>query len=501
MTAAHLKLPRPLPFQSGVLNDPSPRKVLRAGRRFGKSVAGVVAATRGHGPLLPNGRRAMKGMLDGGNVAWVTKTYKQSKVLWRRLLRLFGPLEGSVVSIDREDRRIEMLKNGGALTVWTGHTRDAIDNLRGDAFDGVLLDEAAYIDAQYAIDEVIEPALLDTDGWLFVFSTPNGSWDGNEQRTIPSYFNRLCQAIFAGENAAWKQWHYRTEDNPCLPAEAVARLRASYPPDSPTAQQEMDASLIAGGLLALRFDAKEVLTPPREVPAHWTYFGAVDWGYSHPWSFGLYGVNESGVVTLVDSCSSRKQEPKEIARTVRDRLKARGLTFRSLGYTVAGGDVFDEHGKARGLSGDTIELQWVREGWPVRRSKASGPGMRVVSLNNMRTYFADGRFRVFDTPDNRRVLQCLATRITDPSNPEDVFKTDADANGKGGDDDYDMARYALFSRPILAKAPVLPVEQQRAGKLYDVVHGEQPTTRINRPPLPKRPEKERMTFRPTLVSR
>ena len=38
---------------------------------------------------------------------------------------------------------------------------------------------------------------------------------------------------------------------------------------------------------------------------------------------------------------------------------------------------------------------------------------------------------------------------TDPNRPDDVLKTDADADGRGGDDPYDAASYALMeaSRP------------------------------------------------------
>lgn len=448
-----LTLARPYPRQREILDDPCPKKLWRAGRRTGKSVMGEVAAIRGHGPQLANGQRMHRGMLDGGNIAWLTKTYKQSKVVWRRLLKRFRPLEGVLVRIDREDKRIEVIGNGGALTVWSGHTRDAIDNLRGDAYDGVLLDEAAYIDAEYAITEVAEPALLDNGGWMIVFSSPNAGWDGNEQRVTPSYFNRLCQAVMDGDKPAWRQWHNATADNPKLDPARVAALRAEYPEDSPTVQQEMDALLLAGGLLALRIDRERVVVPAREVPAHWTWFGAVDWGYSHPWSFGLFAMNESGVVTLVESATGRKQEPDKIFASVKAVLASRGITFAKLTYTVAGGDVFDEHGKSRGLSGQTIEQQWGVLGWSVLRSTASGSGQRVLSLNNLRSYLAEDRFRVFDTPENRRTLAVLESRISDPLNPEDVLKVDADQNGIGGDDPYDMVRYGLYSRPIMPKAP------------------------------------------------
>lgn len=467
MTAAAqpvLRLPRPLPHQIPVLEDPSPRKLWRAGRRTGKSVAGRIAAVRGHGPKGPDGYRTLPGMLDGANVAWLTKTYKQSKVVWRKLLKSFRPLEGVIVKIDREDRRIEMLDGVGAITVWSGHTRDAIDNLRGDAYDGVILDEAAYMDLEYALNDVVEPALLDHGGWVFVFSSPNAAWDGNEERQAPSFFNRLCAAVIAGAERLWRHWHNRTEDNPRLDRAALARLRERLGEQSPTAQQELDASLIAGGVLALTVDRERVEVDAAKIPPHWNLFGAFDWGYKHPWSFGLFAVSEDGEVHLVDAAMGRLQVPRAIATDVSALLERHGLTFDRLQYTAAGHDCWHES-KAKGTRVPTIAEQVNRtHGWALTRASIG----RVEGLNNLRTYLAEDRFKVHRRHWSLSALAVLESRISDPKNPEDVLKQDADADGKGGDDEYDMVRYGLASRPIAptVRQKLQPKKEDRA-RPYD----------------------------------
>lgn len=486
-TTVALHLPRPLPHQAPILNDPSPRKLWRAGRRTGKSVAGRIAAIRGHGPKRPDGKRTLPGMLDGANVAWLTKTYKQSKVVWRKLLKAFRPLEGIAVKIDREDRRIETIDGQGAITVWSGHTRDAIDNLRGDAYNGVLLDEAAYVDLEYALNDVVEPALLDHGGWVFVFSSPNAAWDGNEQRVAPSYFNRLCGEILAGVEKLWKHWHNRTEDNPRLDREALAKLRERLGPNSPTAQQELDASLIAGGLLALTIDRARVLVEPQPIPAHWPIFLAFDWGYNHPYSVGLYAVSEDGHIQRVDGVSDRQQVPTEIATAVSAMLERHGRSFADVSYTVAGHDCWHDH-KARGERTPTIAEQMAKRGWYLTKASIS----RVTGLNNMRAYLAADRFTMQDRPNNRDAVLCLETRISDPKHPEDVLKQDADQDGKGGDDFYDEVRYGLASRPMHAILPVAPLEKQEdRARPYDYA-----TQRLAPKPDPRRevePRTERHT--------
>jgi hypothetical protein len=48
-----------------------------------------------------------------------------------------------------------------------------------------------------------------------------------------------------------------------------------------------------------------------------------------------------------------------------------------------------------------------------------------------------------------RLIAAIPAMATDPNRPEDVRKTDADAEGRGGDDCYDAASYGLMeaSRP------------------------------------------------------
>jgi hypothetical protein len=385
-------------------------------------------------------------MLDGANIAWLTKTYKQSKVVWRRLMRRFRDLEGTLVTIDREDRRISMIHNEGALTVWSGHTRDAIDNVRGDGYDGVLLDEAAYIDSEYAIGEVVEPSLLDTGGWLFVFSSPNAGWDGNEQRLTPSYFNRLCGEILSGGRTEWRQWHNVTDDNPKLSRDAVAKLREQYGPDSPTVQQEMDALLLAGGLLSFVVKRDQVVVAPFPRPRHWKYFAAFDWGYNHPFSFGLFTTDEDGTVYLVERVSARRKVPVDIALAIGTRLlEDHGLAFNDLEYTVAGHDCWAEK-RSLGETVPTVAEQCAAHGWQLKKASIS----RVAGANNIRAYLRSQRLKVLKTPGPLSVLLNLEGRVNDPLNPEDVLKVNADQDGRGGDDDYDMLRYGLASRPIAA---------------------------------------------------
>ena len=48
---------------------------------------------------------------------------------------------------------------------------------------------------------------------------------------------------------------------------------------------------------------------------------------------------------------------------------------------------------------------------------------------------------------------CLTRMVHDPKNAEDVLKVNADAEGRGGDDDYDCVRYAAMHAPLRPAEP------------------------------------------------
>jgi len=215
------------------------------------------------------------------------------------------------------------------------------------------------------------------------------------------------------------------------------------------------------------------LTPRVDgIPSYWMVFGAFDWGYEHPFSFGLFVCDGDGFVTLVDSVAGRHLQPPDIALRILDRLDALGLGKARVQYTVAGHDCWADI-KSRSERVPTIAEEFARLGLPLRRANIS----RIAGVQNIRRYIRwkerdslDGverevspHFRLCDTPANRRVYECLETRVSDPDDPEDILKTDADHRGEGGDDAYDMVRYGLASRPLV---PVLQAAE-RAAKTQD----------------------------------
>lgn len=501
-----LILPEPVGKQQPMLDSPASRKVLRWGRRAGKTRGAFLAALLGHGPVDEAGNPQHRGVLQGGDVVWICPTYSNlSTVLWKEeIVPRMGHLPW--VSLNKQDHDVT-IPGVGTLLLRSGD-REAIDNVRGvgKRLLGVIVDEAAWLDLRGALQDVILPALLDNGGWLILMSTTNAGADGGYDDTgapqMPSYFNLLCKEIEAGKRGVeWQEFTATAFDNPLLDPAAIDDLIAEYPPDSPKLKQEVFAELLESGVgLALPgLSEASHMVPAFQPPEHWNQWLAFDWGYHHPWALGRYCVDEDGQVYKRESLMNRLQLPEQIDATV----KQAGIDpTKQLIY--AGPDVWRvrQSSTSRQIKGQfegpTIAEELQKLGWKL----VPAADARVAGLNNLRRYtFIDPakpgtrpRFLWMDTPNNKACLAQIARMPLDPKNPEDALKIDADAAGRGGDDWYDETRYSLMSRPIVAKAPpVEPRENEarpwdyKAGRQVERLSGEEEAAKIYNRGQPSNP--------------
>lgn len=440
-----LYLPAPLRHQRPVLDSASKRKLWRAGRRTGKSRAALLAAVDGHGPR-PDGTPALAGVLQGGDILWLSPDYPQSAAIWREeVLPRFEGLPG--VTVSKSERRIE-IHGYGSLEL---RSAEAIDGVRGRRFSGVIVDEAAYLDLEYALNAVVMPTLVDRDGWLLLISSPNGGHDGNSAKRVPSYFNLLAEEIEAGARKGWSHFHNRTEDNPSLARAVIAQLRAEYPPGSLTAQQELDALLVAGGGRfypeLLEEGAITWLPTAPGLPDWCEFWGAYDWGYSHPAAFAQFA-RQGNTLFLLDTLYLHKRQDEEQAAEIRGWADPRCLR-----QVYAGHDAFAKR-MAHSAAAESVADVFDRYGICLGRANIDrGAGAKAVRRLIARR--DEGlRLEIVDTPGNRRVIDELAKLVPDPLNLDVPAKRDANERGEHGDDGADVFRYGVASPSYETAAPV-----------------------------------------------
>jgi hypothetical protein len=130
--------------------------VVVAHRRFGKTVAAL-------NHLI---REAVLNTKETPRYAYIAPTYGQAKrVAWDYLVKYTTPLGGtnniSELRVDFWGRRIQL------------YGSDNPDSLRGQFFDGVIIDEVGDQNPKIWTD-IVRPALTDRKGWCLFIGTPKG---------------------------------------------------------------------------------------------------------------------------------------------------------------------------------------------------------------------------------------------------------------------------------------------------------------------------------------
>ena len=189
MSGPVVSVPTPHPGQARILASPARHKLVRCGRRFGKTNLGIHAA--------------LVSALHGGKVGWFAPNTKYALEAWREIVKRLKPaadLEGGRVS--EQEKRIE-LPNGGYIEVWSLHDND--DPARGRSYDLVVVDEAGLVGTLSTLwDAALEPTLMDREGKALFLGTPKGA------RTP---FNVMFAEAEFGQDAEWAAFHGKTVDN------------------------------------------------------------------------------------------------------------------------------------------------------------------------------------------------------------------------------------------------------------------------------------------------
>lgn len=186
------------------------------------------------------------------------------------------------------------------------------------------------------------------------------------------------------------------------------------------------------------------------IPQHWTRFGSYDFGFNHPAAFGWFAVDEDGNVYLYREYVKAQQRIDQFAQALN-----RFEDTQKLSPIVAGWDAWSKKAILKQGSPPTIAEEFLNHNIVLSRAKID----RVQGATQLRNYLAwqgrpDSKPRLFVFDCCPITFDTINRMQVDPDQPEDVLKQDAsDGDPLSGDDAYDMIRYALMSRPMLADPP------------------------------------------------
>lgn len=386
-------------------------------------------------------------------------------------------LSGGFMGRVHQDTWTATARNGSQIIIFSESldTDPYYNRWRGLEANGFWLEEANELD-----ERTYHKAKERAGSWII----PRTKQNPNPKQPIPYLFltsNPAGNWVKRDFYTPWKKGALKPyqfylpagpKDNPYNSAEYLESLE-SLPDRDYKIFVLGDWDELAGAALE-ELNEKVHIIPVSKIPAHWLRFGAFDWGYRHPFSFGLYAASPDGDLIKADTIVGRLMQDAEMIGYILEASELGPIDARELSYCVAGRDAFHDI-EARANMGPTTAERFAQAGIPMIPADVS----RISGLKNLREFTAwqkrgplvkdprtgkklpsvgTPKLRFFDTPGNRRCFEQLVNMILDPDKPEDVLKVDAGEDGQGGDDTYDETRYGVQSRARGHDAPVAQAE-------------------------------------------
>lgn len=203
-----IRLLRPHPRQAAFIESPAKRKIIRAGRRGGKTVGMAIIS--------------VQEFLKGRRVLYAAPTTEQIDRYWKEITTaLQEPIDSGVFKKNETDHTIEVEgteQRIRAKTAWNS------DTLRGDYADVLILDEYQLMNED-AWGVVGAPMLLDNDGdAVFVFTPPSLRSRSVSKATDKRHANKLWKRADQDTTGRWAAFHFTSHDNPHISKTALSEI-------------------------------------------------------------------------------------------------------------------------------------------------------------------------------------------------------------------------------------------------------------------------------------
>lgn len=202
------QLPEPHEQQARFIDSSAKRKVIRAGRRGGKTVGVAILAVR----EFQKGKR----------ILYAAPTAEQIARFWTTITRaLAEPIDAERLRKNETEHLIEVKgteQRIRAKTAWNA------DTLRGDYADLLILDEWQLMNED-AWGVVGAPMLLDNNGnAVFIYTPPSLHSRSVTKADDPQHAAKLYKKAEADKSGRWQTFHFKSRDNPHISEEALADL-------------------------------------------------------------------------------------------------------------------------------------------------------------------------------------------------------------------------------------------------------------------------------------
>lgn len=223
--------------QKTIATDKHRFRVVICGRRFGKTTLAVWQMFA----------KAVSGR--NRKVAYLAPTYQQARdIAWADLKKICAPLATNI-NESRLEVTVKTQEGGESMIYLRGW--EAVDSLRGQAFDLIVVDEIASMRNWWLQwQEVLRPTLTDRKGEGLFITTPKG------YNHVYDLFNLEHVGLEGGPgDSDYKSFHFTTYDNPFIPVDELEKARKEMTEDR-FAQEYLADFRKSEGLVYKEFDRK-----------------------------------------------------------------------------------------------------------------------------------------------------------------------------------------------------------------------------------------------------
>jgi len=245
--------------QSQIANDTHRFRVINCGRRFGKTLLSVYEMV-----ALASGKTA--------SVAYIAPTYQQARdIAWNQLKQIARPAFAGNPNESRLE--VNIVNKSGEISKIALRGWEAVETLRGQAFDLLVLDEISlYKNFWVNWQEVLRPTLTDKKGQALFISTPRG-------------FNHFYDLYnLQSKDQDYFSFHFTTYDNPYIPIEEIEKAKKELTEDR-FAQEYLADFRKTAGLVYKEFSRDQHLFKGDyrdQMKGQIKIFGGVDFGFTNP---------------------------------------------------------------------------------------------------------------------------------------------------------------------------------------------------------------------------
>ena len=211
-----VELKKPHAQQRAFLRSKAKHKVIRAGRRAGKTTGVAILA--------------VQVFLQGGRVLYAAPTTEQIAQFWKEVKTALAALiDAGIFSKNETEHVIERVGTNQSIKAKTAWNADM---LRGDYADLFIFDEWQLME-ETAWEDVGAPMLLDYNGdAVFVYTPPSLRSQALSRARDPRHAAKMYkealrkqqEAAAAGKQPRWEAFHFTSKDNPHISKEALAEI-------------------------------------------------------------------------------------------------------------------------------------------------------------------------------------------------------------------------------------------------------------------------------------